>query len=55
MSKIKKNKKTNSKSQNFEKKKDFAYQYFFKRTFRNFQKIVGKISNPSNKTPQKIP
>jgi len=55
MSKIIKNKKTNGKPQNFKKKKYFTYQYFFKRTFRIFQKPLVKISNPSNKIVQKIP
>ena len=54
ISKIIKNKKTNSKSQNFDKK-HISHQYFFQKNFQKFPEIVRKISNPSNKTPQKIP
>ena len=56
MSKIIKKYKENSKPQNFEKKKEyFTYRYFFKKNFQNFPENTGKISNPSNKSPQKIP
>ena len=41
MSKIIKKIKSNSKPQNFEKKK-FTYLYFCKRTFRNFQTLLIK-------------
>jgi len=42
MSKIKKNKKTNSKPQNFEKKNISHINNFFKRNFRIFQKSLVK-------------
>jgi len=55
MSKIKKNKKTNSKPQNFEKKKIYLSTFFLKELLEFSREIVGRISNPSNKTPQNIP
>jgi len=52
----KKNKKTNSKPQNFETKKNILpINIFLKELLEFSREIVGRISNPSNKTPQNIP
>jgi len=54
MSKIKKNKKTNSKLQNFEKKNILHINIFFKRTFRNFKKALVKYLTLPQKQHKKF-